>query len=131
MSRPLGSTATPASSGFSATTGRSAGARRHWYSVPSVSASARSLSRPVGPATPVAVSTLAFSRSVQEPQTRLAPPLRRAPPGQYTGTRQAHLEGRRRPPDFDAISDFRRLNSARPARTAPAERFWNAFLVPT
>ena len=50
----------------------------------------------------VAVSTLAFSRSVQEPQTRLTPPLRRAPPGQYTGTRQAHLEGKLKPLDFDA-----------------------------
>jgi hypothetical protein len=31
-----------------------------------------------------AVSTLAFSRSVREPQTRLTPPLRRTPPGQET-----------------------------------------------
>ena len=57
-------------------------------------------SRDLGPATPVAVSTLAFSRSVQEPQTRLTPPLRRAPPGQYTGTRQAHLEGKLKDPRF-------------------------------
>ena len=55
------------------------------YSMPSVSASARSLSRPWGPTTPDAVSTLAFSRSVQEPQTRLTPPLRRTPPGQEHG----------------------------------------------
>ena len=53
MSRLLRSTATPASSGFSATTGRSASERRDWYSMPSVSASARSLSQPSGPATPV------------------------------------------------------------------------------
>src|ERR1039458_773544 len=38
MTRPLGSTATPASSGFSATTGRSASERRNWYSMPPVSA---------------------------------------------------------------------------------------------
>src|SRR6266511_3261863 len=55
-------------------------------------------------ATRAAVSTLAFSRSVQEPQTRLTPPLRRAPPGQYTGIRQAHPGGLPRAPGFDAIS---------------------------
>lgn len=37
-----------------------------------------------------AVSPPAFPRSVQKPQTRLAPPSCRAPPGQSTGTRQAH-----------------------------------------
>jgi hypothetical protein len=26
---------------------------------------------------------------------------------------------------------FRRLNSARPTKVSPAERFWNVFLVPT
>src|ERR1019366_4667006 len=45
---------------------------------------ARSLSPPVEltrrPGRPL--SPLAFSRSVQEPQTRLTPPSRRAPPGQ-------------------------------------------------
>jgi hypothetical protein len=35
-SQPLGSTATPESSGLTATTGRSASERRDWYSVPSV-----------------------------------------------------------------------------------------------
>src|SRR5450631_2739959 len=48
---------------------------------------ARSLSPPVvltrRPGRPL--STLAFSRSVQEPQTRLTPPLRRTPPGQQRG----------------------------------------------
>ena len=43
------------------------------------------------------VATLAFSRSMQEPQTRLTPPLRRAPPGQNTGIRQAHREGQTNP----------------------------------
>jgi hypothetical protein len=37
-----------------------------------------------------AVSAPAFPRSVQEPQTRLAPPTCRTPPGQYSGARQAH-----------------------------------------
>ncbi len=81
----------------------------HRYSVPSVAASARSLSRPQNCAQ-VDVSTLAFSRSVQEPQTRLTPPLRRAPPGQYTGTRQAHPGRRSKSPGFDAICNLRRLN---------------------
>jgi len=36
-----------------------------------------------------AVSALAFPRSMQKPQTGLAPPSCRAPPGQSTGTRQA------------------------------------------
>src|SRR5436305_11481677 len=36
ISRPLGSTATPESSGLTATTGRSASERRNWYSMPSV-----------------------------------------------------------------------------------------------
>ena len=48
MSRPLRSTPTPASRSFTATTSRSASERRNRYSVPSVSASARSLSRPTG-----------------------------------------------------------------------------------
>jgi hypothetical protein len=82
ISRPLRSTATPESSGLTATTGRSASERRVGTQRLRFLPSARSLSRPKGPATPVAISTLAFSRSVPEPQTRLTPPSRRAPPGQ-------------------------------------------------
>jgi hypothetical protein len=82
VSRPLRSTPTPASRSFTATTSRSASERRDRYSMPPVSA--------VGTlplATPdhdpgSSLSTLAFSRSAQEPQTRLTPPLRRTPPGQ-------------------------------------------------
>src|SRR5215218_4648187 len=85
ISRPLGSTATPSSSGFTATTGRSASERRLGTQCLRFLPLAGSLSRPWRPATPVAVSTLAFSRSVQEPQTRLTPPSRRAPPGQSSG----------------------------------------------
>jgi len=36
------------------------------------------------------VSSRAFSRSTQTQQARLTSPLRRAPPGQSAGTRQAH-----------------------------------------
>ena len=98
MSRPLGSTATPASSGFTATTGRSASERRDWYSVPSVSAVGR---LPLATTTTsVAVSTLAFSRSVQEPQTRLTPPLRRTPPGQQRGHPPGSSRGATKDPRF-------------------------------
>jgi hypothetical protein len=77
---------------------------------------------------PGAVSMLAFSRSVQEPQTRLTPP--------HAGHRLAsnrvaarHIpEGMRGPPGFDAVSMFRRLT---PAQVSPHERLWNVFLVPT
>ena len=121
VSRPLGSTPTPASRSFTATTGRSASERRDWYSVPSVSASARSLSRPWGLRPRATVSTLAFSRSVQEPQTRLTPPLRRAPPGQYTGTRQAHPEGKLRSLDFDAVFPFNDASTAHAHPDLPAD----------
>jgi len=40
------------------------------------------------------------------------------------GTRQTHPEGHTRTPGFDAVSEFRRLNSARPPGDRPrAERF--------
>ena len=97
MSRPLGSTPTPASR---ASQLLRAGPPANAASV--LSAFGFCLGTlplaAAGPTTPAAVSTLAFSRSVQEPQTRLTPPLRRAPPGQYTGTRQAHPEGTTGPP---------------------------------
>jgi len=99
VSRPLGSTPTPASSGFTATTGRSAGEHRIGTQC------LRLLPRHAPSHSPhdqAVVSAFAFSRSVQEPQTRLTPPPRRAPPGQYAGTRQAHLGGRSNSPDFDA-----------------------------
>jgi hypothetical protein len=85
VSRPLRSTPTPASRSFPATTGRSASERRDRYSMPRFlprHAPSRALQglRPRAP-----VSTLAFSRSMQEPQTRITPPLRRTPPGQQRG----------------------------------------------
>src|SRR4051794_1178214 len=124
ISRPLDSTATPASSGFTATTGRSASERRvgtHCLRFPPL---AGSLSRPWRPATPVAVSTLAFSRSVPEPQTRLTPPSRRAPPGQSSGTRQAHHKRTARPLAFDATSILLTTPQQRtPTRESRAGRF--------
>jgi len=84
MSRSLGSTPTSSGQGLHSYYGPVRRRAPHRYSVPSVSTSARSLSRPGGCTSPwtADVSTLAFSRSVQEQQTRLTPPLRRAPPGQ-------------------------------------------------
>jgi hypothetical protein len=42
------------------------------------------------PSGAAAVSASAFPRSIQKPQTGLAPPPCRTPPGQSAGTRQAH-----------------------------------------
>ena len=85
MSRPLRSTPTPASRSFTANTSRSAGERRDRYSMPRFlprHAPSRDL---WGQRPRTTVSTLAFSRSMQEPQTRITPPLRRTPPGQQRG----------------------------------------------
>jgi len=83
--------------------------------MPSVSALARSLPRPSGPATPVAVATLAFSRSVQEPQTRITPPLRRTPLGQERGHPPSSSRGKNQAPRFRCrLNHFRRLNDDAP-----------------
>ena len=120
MSRPLGSTATPASSGFPATTGRSASERRIGTQCLRFPALARSLSRPGAIRPRVAVSALAFSRSVQEPQTRLTPPLRRAPPGQQRGHPPGSSREMHQNPRFRCrLKEFRRLNSARPPGEPP------------
>src|SRR3954469_22701321 len=133
MSRPLGSAAAPASSSFTATTGRSASERRDRYSMPSVAASARSLSRPNRPQSEPwrLLSTLAFSRSVQEPQTGLTPPLRRAPPGQeQLGDPPDSSREQQQNPRFRCHLDL--CNDASTAHAQPpAGRFWNVFPVPT
>jgi hypothetical protein len=68
----------------------------------------------------VAVSALAFSRSVQEPQTRLTPPLRRTPPGQERGHPPGSSRGMHQNPRFRCrLKEFRRLNSARPTGEHP------------
>jgi hypothetical protein len=106
MSRPLRSTTTPASSGFTATTGRSASERRDRYSMPPVSA----------------VGTLPLAARQTDPQARTAAFVARLltfraraaaqdhaafTPGTawptITGSRQAHPEGEIKPPGFDAI----------------------------
>ena len=121
MCRLLGSTATPASSGFPATTGRSASECRNWYSTPPVSA--------VG-ALPLAARAsqprLLYRRSPSHvPCKSRRPGSRRLYAGHHlarnAGTRQALPEGRSRTPGFDAISDFRRLNDdARPGSPRPS-----------
>jgi hypothetical protein len=133
VSRPLGSAPTPSQQELLSYYGPVRQRAAHRYSVPSVAASARSLSRPGGCTSPSErspVSTLAFSCSAQEPQTRLTPPLRRTPPGQQTGSRQAHPGRECRPPGFDVIRYLRRFNDdAHP--TLRGRRFWHVFLVPT
>src|ERR1017187_5280387 len=97
---------------------------------------ARSLSPPVKltrrPGRPL--PTLAFSRSMQEPQTRITPPPRRAPPGQEHGT----------PPDSSRrvnedlrfrchlnLFDASTTHAPTPKPTRASSAFWNVFLVPT
>src|SRR4051794_3253891 len=96
---------TPASRDLSATTGRSAASAATGTQCLRFPPLARSLSQPLEAYDPGStLSTLAFSRSVPEPQTRLTPPSRRAPPGQSSGTRQARHGRTARPPAFDATS---------------------------
>src|SRR3954447_5324397 len=77
------------------------------------------------------LSTLAFSRSVQEPQTRLTPPLRRTPPGQERGHPPGLSRGTCSKPRFRChLENLRRLNSD-PRPPPAAESFWHVFLVPT
>jgi len=133
MSRPLGSAPTPASRNFTATTGRSAGERRIGTPCLRSAASARSLLPAGGPHGPVerpGVSTLAFSRSVQEPQTRFTPSPRRTPPGPYTGTCQAHPGSETRTPGFDVTQLLTTLQQRTPTGIT-ARSFWHVSLVPT
>jgi hypothetical protein len=73
--------------GITATTSRSASAPGNGTHVPTGHSR---LGHSLSPHAEAAVSRRAFSRSAREPQTKLTPPLRRTPPGQYTGIRQAH-----------------------------------------
>ena len=62
---------------------------------------ARSLSQPLEAYDPGStLSTLAFSRSMQEPQTRITPPLRRTPPGQKRGHPPGSSRGATKDPRF-------------------------------
>jgi hypothetical protein len=55
------------------------------------------------------VSASAFPRSMQKPQTGLAPPLRRTPPDQYNGSPARLIPGPFNRPGFDVIYLFRRV----------------------
>ena len=124
VSRPLGSTATPASSGFPATTGRSAGERRvgtHCLRFLPRHAPSRDLGGLL-PRSP-------YRRSPSHvPCKSRRPGSRRLYAGHHlasnTGTRQAHPERTPRPPGFDAIyMDFDASTAhARPEQDR-AERF--------
>jgi hypothetical protein len=107
VSRPLDSPATPASSGFTATTGRSASERRDRYSMPPVSAVGRL------PLATLALPTQGrcFRRSPSHvPCKSRRPGSRRLYAGHHlasnAGSRQAPPEGLPRTPGFDAISRF-------------------------
>ena len=105
MSRPLGSTATPASSDFTATTGRSASERRDRYSMPPVSAVGR-----------LPLATLeAYDPGRQYRRSPSHVPCKSRRPGSrrlhaghrlasHRDTRQAHPGRTARPPGFDATS---------------------------
>src|SRR5215211_2830136 len=110
----------PSSSGFTATTGRSASERRLGTQCLRFLPLAGSLSRPWRPTTPVAVSTLAFSRSVQEPQTRLTPPSRRAPPGQSSGHPPGSSRENSQTPRFRCHLDYANdASTAHPPHRSP------------
>jgi hypothetical protein len=51
------------------------------------------------------------------------PPPRRAPPGQYSGTRQAHPGDRFTIPGFDATSFLNDASTATPSEVTPAGHF--------
>lgn len=87
-SRSLRSTPTASSRRITTTTNRSACAPRDGTQ-PLAFQTLGELPAAAGPR-PAAVSGRALPRSIREQQIKIAPPLRRAPPGQYSGTRQAH-----------------------------------------
>ena len=119
MSRPLGSTATPASSGFMATTGRSASERRDWYSVPSVSAVGRLplTTRATTPRRYFDARLLTFrARAADQAHAASTPDI--AWPGMRAPARLIP-RGYQGPPVSMPSHAFRRLNSARPPRELP------------
>ena len=120
MSQPLRSAPTPASRDFTATTGWSAGERRIGTQCLRLLPRHPPSLRPGGCTSPrerQEASTPAFSRSVREPQTRLTPPPRRAPPGQYSGSCQARPGDGFRIPSFDATSFLNDASTATPVRS--------------
>jgi hypothetical protein len=84
MTRPLGSTPTAPSKGFTATTSRSASTPRDGtHCLYGFSRSATPSHHPLHPW--IAVSGRAFPRSMHKPQTGLTSPTCRTPPGQESG----------------------------------------------
>jgi hypothetical protein len=69
---------------------------------------------------------------MQEPQTRITPPLRRTPPGQQRGQPPSSSRGQIRSSVSMSSKPVSTPQRRRPTR-APARtgRFWNVFLVPT
>jgi hypothetical protein len=127
MSRPLRSTPTPASRSFTATTSRSASERRigtQRLRVCCLGALPLATSGAWRPGWP-------YRRSPSPvPCKSRRPGSRHLHAGHHlarnAGTRQAHHEGSRRTPAFDAIQTFRRVNGG----AHRSRRFWNVFLVP-
>src|SRR3954469_1902183 len=128
ISRPLGSTATPASSDFTATTGRSGSERRVGTQCLRFLPLAGSLSRPWRPTTPVAASTLVPRKSRTPSSRRLNAGHRLA---SHRDTRQAHHGRTARPPAFDHLDYAHDASTAHPPPVSRAGAFWHVFLVPT
>ena len=132
VSRPLRSTATPASSGLHSYYGPV----RQRAPQPVLSAFGFRLGTlplaTVGaydPGRHIDARLLTFrARAADQAHAASTPdttwPIHGHPPG---SSRRTHQNPRFR----CHLKEFRRLNSARPARVSPAERFWNVFLVPT
>jgi hypothetical protein len=135
VSRPLGSTATPASSGFPATTGRSAGKT----SQPVLNAfrfppSARSLSPPVE-LSPQA-RTAAFDASPSHvPCKSRRPGSRRLYAGHHLASKRVSArlipEDTPEPPVSMPSQSFDVSTAHAHPGLRQTERFWNVFLVPT
>ena len=134
MSRPLGSTPTPASRSFTATTDRSAGKRRNWYSMPPVSAVGTLPLATYGACDPgrgIDARLLTF-RARAADQAHAAS----TPGTTWPGTRApARLIPRGylvRTLGFDAISLISTPHQRTPDPRFPGSNaFWNVFLVPT
>jgi hypothetical protein len=119
ISRPLRSTTTPDSSGFTATTGRSAGERRVGTQCLRPSASAQSLSRPWGlrPRTPYRRSPSHVPCKSRRPGSRRLHAGHR--PASNTGSRQAHPEDRLAPRFRCHLGIFDAYDDARPGAPGP------------
>jgi hypothetical protein len=130
VSRPLGSTATPASSDLTATTGRSAGERRvgtQCLRFLPRHAPSRDL-RACDPGRHIDARLLTFrARAADQAHAASTPgtawPVRGYPPGSSRGTEED--------PRFRCQLVPIDASTATPNRISPAERFWHVFPVPT